>query len=281
MRLGAMPPSGPTPVARQKIALHGGCPRCMWGEKPGGGAGAENGCSVNRAFVPTTLRSRAVRQPHSVATKTGAVVRLGKCEPLPGRRIPSSRRAVDVRLLPVIDRTLRSGDLQKILRLTRTQVRNWTNYLAAPPPSPPSGTGRYAEYSPRNALDFALMRELVDRGISLPRIRTILQLCRNEPYDRPSHRAPACDYLILYRDPTSGRRRFVGRAKGEGKGIRWWHETSPDRTLHEFTDARNLRRRLAALPSATVVNVTALRRGLERAGKKVTRCKDHVMILMF
>lgn len=167
-------------------------------------------------------------------------------------------------------RTLGSRDLQKLLGLTRTQVLHWSQHcLSVPPAVPAGGTGRHQGFSPRNAIDLALVKELVACGLPIRRIRSILGTFRHEPYHEKDQQAAIAlrqqgakvdlsyDFLVIYRQETTGGERYVGRATGEG--IQWWKERKPKRFVNEFVG----RHRLAALSSAhssvIVINVAALR----------------------
>jgi DNA-binding transcriptional MerR regulator len=76
-----------------------------------------------------------------------------------------------------------SRDVQQLLELTRTQVLHWSKECLAEPPASPSGsTGHHQEFTPRNVLDLAITRELIDHGLTTRRIRNILAFCCCEPY---------------------------------------------------------------------------------------------------
>lgn len=168
----------------------------------------------------------------------------------------------------------RSGELQKLLGLTRTQVLEWAKRcLAVPPLTPAHGTGHHQRFSARNAIDLALVRELVDHGLSLRRVRNILSSFRQDPYSEADQKAaiaaylrrwgqsdakPCYDFLILYQDPRAGRRRLVGRATGTG--TRWWQERTPKRFVNEFVDRETAIAVMERNCSLTVVNIGALRR---------------------
>lgn len=170
----------------------------------------------------------------------------------------------------------RSRDVQKLLGITRTQVLHWAkSCLAVPPASPPRGTGRHQKFSARNVIDLAIVRELIDHGLTHRRIRDILALCRYEPYhdkdqeaaitkyvarfNLPAESRPpvSYDHLVLYREPPARGTRLVGRATGAG--IRWWKESHPKRFLHTFVDKRRLAGLVETVPSLTAINVRKLR----------------------
>jgi DNA-binding transcriptional MerR regulator len=149
--------------------------------------------------------------------------------------------------------------------------------LAEPPASPPGGTGHHQEFTPRNVLDLAITRELIDHGLSTRRIRNILALWRDYPYheedqkgaiERRVARVPAgttglapsdvsYDYLVIYPDRPE-RTRYVGRATGEG--TRWWKEKAPKSFHNEFVSQKLLMEHARRRDSLTAVNVARLRR---------------------
>jgi DNA-binding transcriptional MerR regulator len=155
-------------------------------------------------------------------------------------------------------------------------VLHWSkSCLAVPPASEARGTGHHQEFSARNVIDLAIVRELVDHGLTLRRIRAVMAACRYEPYYARDQRAateaylkrfsnlpsdlqaPSYDYLILYRERLRRRGQLVGRATG--KGSRWWEEKQPKRVLHEFVDLETLTARAVKADSVTVINLIHLR----------------------
>lgn len=146
--------------------------------------------------------------------------------------------------------------------------------MAVPPISPPAGTGHHQQFSARNAIDLGIVRELIECGLSLRRIRSVLAGCRNEPYYERDQRDAIArhvegyqlsrppdisyDFLVVYRDPRARGHRFVGRASGEG--VRWWREPKPKQFIHEFVDKKSLADRATKGRSLVVVNIAAIRR---------------------